>query len=283
MTKLDLKEVKQTVSKLPLELINILLVDCGDTNCNLNPLDDFNNSRTTLKRNREKLVNYIVDSNAVATYNQAKDLANALIEYDDLIKAKEEEHAPIKAQYKEANAEIKQLKKDKETLIKHKVNELEKTLNNKEYEQITQYNSVIESENAKTKRHKQRTKALKELGKGFIASEIDGITEEFGEAINEVYIITPKFIEKLRKQIKENQEQKINLETVKGLNKVNEKFDREWRTHETNIINRTGLNPDWKKDQIASHLFQERQEPKQLMPAIDVDVIGDGDDVAIAA
>ena len=282
MTNLNLKEVKQIVSKLPLELINVLFVSC-DKNCSLTPLDDFNNSQTTLKRNREKLAYSIVDSNAVDTYNQAKDLANALTECDDLIKAKEEEHALIKAQYKAANAEIKQLKEDKEALIERKINELEKNLDDRASEKIAQYNSIIESEKAKTKRDKQRTKALKELGKGLIASKIDGITEEFGEAICETTNVTFKFLDKLRARIKEDKEQKIDFGTVEGLNTVNKKFDREWKTYKTQIVNNTGLNPDWKNDRGVSFLSEVGQEPKQLMPVIDADVIDDCDDLVIAA
>ena len=45
-----------------------------------------------------------------------------------------------------------------------------------------------------------------------------------------------------------NKEPEINFDTVEGLNKVNEKLDREWKTHQTSIINKTSLNPDWKKN-----------------------------------
>ena len=282
MTTLNLKEVKQTVNKLSLNLIIRLLVSC-DKNCSLIALDDANNTRTILKRNRDKLAYLIFDSNAVDIYNQAKDLANALTECDDLIKAKEEEHAPIKAQYKVANAEIKQLKEDKKALIERKINELEKNLDDRASEKITQYNSIIESEKAKTKRQEQRTKALKELGKGLIASELDGITEEFGEAICEATDVTFKFLDKLRARIKDNNESNIDFDTVEGLNTVNKKFARAWKTHETQIVNNTGLNPDWKNDRVVPFLSEVGKEPNQIMPAIDVEVIDVDDDLASVA
>ncbi|MDJ0596516.1 MAG: hypothetical protein QNJ72_42210 [Pleurocapsa sp. MO_226.B13] len=240
MTKLDQKSVKDTLSKLPLKLINILLVDC-DKDCHFEPSDDAHSSRKALKNNREKLTNFIVKFDDHKTYNLAKDLADSLTPIDNNIEDLEEEIKPTKAQ-------IKKLKAEKQALIDEKAKELEAALTPENSEKITHYNSVIEREITKANRQKQRTKALKEVSKGFIASEIDGVTEEFGEAICEVNMIANDFFKKLRTQIKNNKEQEINFDTKEGQNKVNKKLDREWKTHQTNILNKTRLNPDWKNN-----------------------------------
>ena len=86
---------------------------------------------------------------------------------------------------------------------------------------------------------------MKEVGRGFIASDIAGVTEEFGEAIFETSNVTLSFIAKMRTRIKEHKETGLNLNTVAGIDAINQKFDREWKTERTNIINKAKLNPDW--------------------------------------
>ena len=240
MTKLNKTNVNDTLKKLPLEIINRLLVS-GDKDCHLNPLDDAHSPRKALKNNREKLTNFIVKFDDHKTYNRAKKFADPLTQKENQIEDLEEQIKPTKAQ-------IKKLKAEKQALIDKQEKELEEELTAENSEKITHYNSVREREITKANRQKQRTKALKEVSKGLIASEIDGVTEEFGEAIYKTGKISLNFINKLRILIKENKEQTINFDTVEGQNKVNEQLEQEWPTHQTNIINKTKLNPDWKNN-----------------------------------
>ena len=247
MENFNQNDVKQALSNLPLEIINRLLVACNK-DCELLPLDDAHSPRKALKNNQEKLTQFIVEFDDYDRYNRAKEIADSLTQIDNNIKDIKEELKPIEAQCKELKAKIKELKEEKQKEIDAKVKELEAALSAENSEKITHYNSVREREITKANRQKQRTKALKEVSKGFIASEIDGVTEEFREAICEVNMIANDFFKKLRTQIKNNKEQEINFDTVEGLNKVNEQLEQEWKTHQTNIINKTKLNPDWKNN-----------------------------------
>ncbi|WP_449002684.1 hypothetical protein [Myxosarcina sp. GI1(2024)] len=211
-------------------------------------MDDAHSPKIALKLNGQKLVAYILSSQDSETYDRAQEIADSLAECERNIKAKEEEHAPIKAKYQEGRAELKKLKLAKQEEIETKVKELERALSIEDSEKIARYNADKEKEATKSKRQKQIKKSLKEVGKGFLAAELDGLTEEFGEAICQVNTITFNFWQKLRQQIQENKEPKINFDTEEGWKQVSQKYDRECKTHETNIINKTRLNPDWKDE-----------------------------------
>lgn len=261
MTKVDQNSVNATFSKLPLEIINRLLVACNK-DCELLPLDDAHSPRKALKNNREKLTRFIVEFDDCDTYNRAKEIADSLTQKESLIEDLKEELKPIEGQCKELKVQIKQLKAEKQALIDGKVKELEEALSTEDSGKITQYNTVVEKLAAESQNQKQMKKALNEVAKGFIASEIAEVTEEFVEAVYETNKVTEKIFNKLRDRVKQNKERRINFDTVEGLNKVNEQLEQEWKTHQTNIINKTRLNPDWKKNR---------------------EVINNSNDIAIAA
>ena len=61
-------------------------------------------------------------------------------------------------------------------------------------------------------------KGKKEFGKGSIAASIEGVTEEFGAAIDETTNVTLSFVAKMRTRIKEHKETGLDLNTVAGIN-----------------------------------------------------------------
>ena len=105
MTQLDQQTVKQTVNKLPLDLINRLLVD-ADKDCDLFSNNDADSPGRELSSNpeqliqylvdspakelnakREKLIKYITNSDDIKTFNKAKALADSLAKYDNEIES----------------------------------------------------------------------------------------------------------------------------------------------------------------------------------------------------
>ncbi len=123
MNTLSIKEVKQTLNKLPLETINILLVGC-DKNCNLKPLEDVNNSKKTLKKYQEILANIIVELNDIEIYKNAIDIIDSFTKIDNDIASINEELKPIEKERKERRDKIKELTEEKNALIHVKTKEL---------------------------------------------------------------------------------------------------------------------------------------------------------------
>ena len=283
VTKLDSQIVKQTLSKLPLDLINRLLVDV-DKNCVLLSNGDVDSPRKELSTKRKKLIEYLTESNDIDTFNKVKALADSLAEYDNKIESIKKEIEPLQNQLKVKKDRLKILAENKESFTKGKVDELDATLNEAALNKIAQYNAVVEKVAVKSQNEKQMKKTLKEVAKGFIASDIAGVTEEFGEAIFETSNVTLNFVAKMRTRIKEHEETGHNLNTVAGINTINQRFEREWSTHETNIINKTGLNPDWKQAEVLTCQSEEVvPAQKLLMPVMNAEFIVESVAAIVAA
>ena len=88
VTKLDRAVVKQIVGKLPIELVNPLLIACNP-DCNFLAPDDDSTDKKKLKIHREKLVNAIVEGNDVDTFDRAEDLAKSLEVHEEKISPKQ--------------------------------------------------------------------------------------------------------------------------------------------------------------------------------------------------
>ena len=278
VTKLDPKIVKQTLAKLDLETILRLLLLC-QKDYQLFSGNDVNSPRKELSIHRQALIDYIVDHNNKDNeeiYEKAEAIAESLAEHDEEIQTTKEEIKPLQDKLKVKKDRLKTLAQNKESFRKCKDDELEATLDDVALNKLAQYNAAVEKAAAKEKNKKQIKKSLKEVGKGLIASDIAGVTEEFGEAIFETSNVTLSFVAKMRTRIREHKETGLNLNTVAGINAINQKFDQEWQTEGTNIINKTKSNPDWKQTEAVTCQFEEVSEPKLLMPA-------KGEAIAIAA
>ena len=278
MTQLDRKIVKQTINKLPLDLINRLLVvadkDCdlfsnNDADCpgrelgpNPEQLSQYlvDSPAKELTAKRKKLINHIIKSNDVKTFNEAKALADSLAKYDNEIES-------IKQTIKEERAQLKTLNNDRNEVINDLVSELNEALDSSALNKIAQYDAVAEKVAVKSKNKKQMEKGKKEFGKGLIAASIEGVTEEFAAAMEGTTNFTLSFIAKTHARIKEHKEAGRDLNTVAGINTINQNFDREWKIERTNIINKAKLNPDWKKAEAVICQSEEVSEPKLLMSA----------------
>ena len=286
LTKLDSNIVKETINKLPLDLVKRLLV-VADKNCDLFSNNDADSPGRELSPNpeqllqylvdspakeltakRKKLINHIIKSDAVNLFNRAKALTDSLAEYDKEIKS-------IKQTMKEERVQLKALNEGRNEVIKDLVNELDKTLDSSDLNKIAQYNDVAEKVAVKSQNEKQIKKSLKEVGKGLIASNIAGVQKEFAKAMSETAKVTLSFVEEIYTQINEHEKAGFDLNTVAGINNINQKFDRKWLTHETNIINETGLNSNCKQTEALTYQSEKVSEPK-LLPA-------KGEAVAIAA
>ena len=262
MTKLNKTNVKETLAKLDLETILRLLLLCRK-DYQLFSGNDVSSPRKELSIHCQALIDYIVDPNNEDNeeiYEKAKAIAESLAKHDREIQTIKGEIKPLQDELKVKKDRLKQSNDDRNKLIEGQTNELDKILDDVALNKLAQYHAVVENVATREKNKKQINKALKEVGKGFIASNIAGVTEEFGEAICEVNKVTFGFFNKLRSQIRQQKEAEINFDTVAGLDRVNQKFDLEWLTHKTNIINQTGLNSDWRQ-------AEEVPAQKLLMPA----------------
>ena len=287
MTQLDQQTVKQTLSKLPLDLINRLLLD-ADKDCDLLSNNDADSPGRELSPNPEQLIQYLVDSLAkeltdkrkklikyitesddVKTFNKALAFADRLAEYDNEIES-------IKQTMKEEKAQLKTLNNDKNEVINDLVSELDETSDSSALNKIAQYNTEVEKVAVKSQNEKQIKKSLKEVGKGLIASNIAGVQKEFAKAMSETAKVTLSFVEEICTQINEHEKAGFDLNTVAGINTINQKFDRKWLTHETNIINQTGLNSNCKQAEAVTCQSEEVSDTKLPMPA-------EGEALAIAA
>lgn len=188
MTQLDSQIVKQTINKLPLDIINRLLV-VADKDCDLFSNNNADSPGRELSPNpeglsqylvdspakeltakRKKLIKYITDSNEsndIDTFNKAKGLADSLARYDNEIES-------IKQTIKEERTQLKTLNNDRNEVINDLVSELNETLDSLALDKIAQYNTVAEKVAVKSQNEKQIKKSLKEVGKGLIASNIAG-------------------------------------------------------------------------------------------------------------
>ncbi|MEM7590460.1 MAG: hypothetical protein AAF383_02870 [Cyanobacteria bacterium P01_A01_bin.83] len=123
MNKINPKDTKQIVDKLPIELVNPLLIACNP-DCNFLPPDDASTDKKRLIIHKEKLVNAIINSNDIDIFNQAEDLAKSLDIHDQKIDPKQKELEKLKAQIKEKREEIKELDYIKQREIDKKAQEL---------------------------------------------------------------------------------------------------------------------------------------------------------------
>ena len=218
MTTLDKKSVNDTLIKLPLEIINRLLVAC-DKDCDLFSNNDADSPGKELSPNPEQLIQYLVDSptkelaakrkklinhiikfNDVNTFNNAKALASSLAKYDKKIES-------IRQIMKEERVKLKTLNNDRNEVINDLVSELDETLDSLALNKIAQYNAVAEKVAVKSKNDKQMKKSLNVVAHGFIAADNAGVIEEFGEAIFETSNVALSFIAKIRIESKSTKKQ----------------------------------------------------------------------------
>lgn len=85
--------------------------------------------------------------------------------------------------------------------------------------------------------------------------------------MSETAKVTLSFVEDICTQINEHEKAGFDLNTVAGINTINQKFEQEWLTRETTIINKTGLNPDWKQAEAVICQSEGVSEQKLLMSA----------------
>lgn len=243
---LDKKTVNITLKKLPLNVINILLVAC-DPNYNLSPEDEANSSRKTLTINRERLAQVIVERDDTATYTKAEEIANSISQMDSDINTTKEELKPIEQEYKDKKANLKRLKEEKEALLKVKADELAATLSEEDAAKITNYHSDLEKARAELSRQKQREKGLKAYAQGLMVSLMDDMEEEYEVAAQEIKASATKTAAKYLSQVEE--EKVLDLNTTEGLKAANQAFSEALKIPMVRAINQAKLNPEWKNNQ----------------------------------
>lgn len=263
MTQLNKTNVKETLAKLDLETILRLLLLC-QKDYQLFSGNDVNSPRKELSIHRQALIDYIVDpknEDNEEIYEKAKAIAESLAEHDEKIQTIKEEIKPLQDKLKVKKDRLKILAENKELFTKGKVNELNATLDKVALNKLADYNTLVEKVADESQGKKQMKKTLKEVAKGFIAADKAEVTEEFGEAIFEATNVALSFVAKLRTRIKEHKEGELRL------NNAIQELEKEWPTHETNIINQAKLNSDWKQAEAVTYQSEKVSEQKLPMPA----------------
>ena len=249
--KLDQKAVKEVVGKLPIELVNPLLIACNP-DCNFLQPDDASTDKKKLKIHREKLVNAIVESNDVGIFNQAEELAKSFDIDDEQIDFEQEELDEINAKAKEKRENIKLFKIEKQNKINKKAEELIKALGEEKSQRLAQYYKDTDKARAELYREKEREKALKAYMKGLVISVIDDLEDEYVEAAQEVNSSTVEFAEKVYSKIEKNPD--FNPNTEKGMKRINVNLNEGAKRLVTKAINKSKLGLDYKNSTVMSVL-----------------------------
>ena len=267
--KLDQKAVKEVVGKLPIELVNPLLIACNP-DCNFLQPDDASTDKKKLKIHREKLVNAIVESNDVGIFNQAEELAKSLDVHDEKIEPKQKELETLKAQIKAKREEIKDLDYIKQKDIDKKAQELIKALGEEKAQELAQYNSDTEKARTELYREKEREKGQKAFFKGLAVSIIDGLKDEYIEASKLLTNSAVQYAEELCTQIEKNPDININLDTIEGMKLIDANLDEASKTLVSGAINKSKLGLDYKKSPVMSALNTKAVKSKPQTVSVGV-------------
>lgn len=251
MTKLDRAVVKQVVGKLPIELVNPLLIACNP-DCNFLQPDDASTDKKKLKIHRKKLVNAIVEGNDVDTFNQAEELAKSFDIDDEQIGFEQKELDEVNAKSKEKRKKIKLLKREKQNKINKQEQELIKALDKEKYQELAQYYLDTDKARAELYREKEREKALKAYMKGLAISVIDDLEDKYVEAGQEVNSFTVEYAEKVYSKIEKNPD--FDPNTEKGMKRINVNLNEGAKRLVTKAINKSKLGLDYKNNSVMSAL-----------------------------
>lgn len=265
--KIDIKAVKEVVGKLPIELVNPLLMAC-DFNRNFLPPDDATTDKKKLKIHREKLVDAIVEGNDVDIFNQAGELAKSLDIHDKKIDPKQKELEKLKAQIKEKREEIKNLDYIKQKDIDKKAQELVEALGEEKSQRLAQYYSDTDKARAELYREKEREKSLKAYSKGLAISVIDDLEDEYIEAAQEVNSSTVKYAEKVYSEIEKNLD--FNPNTEKGMKRINVNLNEGAKLLVNKAVNKAKLGLEYKNNLVMSALSSRAVKSKPQTVSVGV-------------
>lgn len=269
MIELDTKAVKKVVGKLPMELVNPLLIACN-LDCNFLPPDDASTDKKKLKIHREKLVNAIVESNDVDIFNQAEELAKSIDVHNEKIDPKQKELEKLKAQIKEKREEIKDLDYIKQKDIDKKAQKLREDLSEEKAQKLAQYNLDTEKVRAELYREKEREKALKAYMKGHAISVIDDLEGKYVEAAQILNSRTVEYAKKAYDDFERNPDIDVNLNTVEGMKLINANLNKASELLVNKAIVKSQLCLGYKNNSVMSALSANAVKPKPQTVSVGV-------------
>ena len=269
MTKLDRAVVKQIVGKLPIELVNPLLIACNP-DCNFLPPDNNSTNKKKLRIHREKLVNAILEGDDVDTFNQAEKLAKSMEVHDEKINPKQKELEKLKEQIKDIREQIKDLDYIKQKDIDEKAQALIEALGEEKSQRLAQYNSDTEKARAELYREKEREKALKACFKALAISVIDKMENKYLEATQELKSLAIEYAEQAYNELEENSDINVNLNTIEGMKLIDTNLEKASEVLVNKAINKSRLGLQFKNNSVTSSLTTKAVKSKPQTVGVSV-------------